>query len=137
MPFVVDASFAAGWFLPTQANETATRLIRRLDTDNAVVPDLFRHELRNLLLSAFRRQKLDRAMLFEQTARAERFPFEDAGPGEAVFILRLALEHGLTAYDAAYLALALTRRLELATNDAALVKAGRKEGIGVVTRGDL
>ena len=69
-------------------------------------------------------------MLFAQTARAERFPLADAGPGEAMFILRLALEHGLTIYDAAYLAPALTMRLELATNEPALVKAARREKLG-------
>ncbi len=44
----------------------------------------------------------------------------------------LAERHGLTAYDAAYLELALRLALPLASTDAALVAAAREEGVGLV-----
>lgn len=44
----------------------------------------------------------------------------------------LAREHGLSAYDAAYLELAQRRGFELATLDAKLARAARKMGIRVV-----
>ena len=134
MPFVVDVSFAAGWFLPSQANPTATDLAARLESEFALVPNLFRHELRNLLLCAFRRKKISEDMLHKQIERAERFPLHESGSGDTVFTIRLALEHGLTAYDATYLALAMTRRVAIATNESAIVKAARKERIDVITR---
>lgn len=41
----------------------------------------------------------------------------------------LGSEHGLTAYDAAYLDLALRKNLRLASLDDALIKAARKAGV--------
>jgi len=47
-------------------------------------------------------------------------------------VLDLALEHGLTAYDAAYLDLAMRRGLPLATADARLRAACRTAGVTLV-----
>ena len=44
-------------------------------------------------------------------------------------ILTLAERHTLTAYDAAYLALALDRQLPLATLDRKLTEAAEREGL--------
>jgi predicted nucleic acid-binding protein len=48
-------------------------------------------------------------------------------------LLDLALRHDLTAYDAAYLDVALRRGAPIATQDAALANAARAAGLGVVT----
>ncbi|MCF6370567.1 PIN domain-containing protein [Rhizobium halophilum] len=48
-------------------------------------------------------------------------------------ILTLAERHSLTAYDAAYLALALERQLPLATLDRKLTKAAQSEGLPSLT----
>ena len=44
MPFVVDPSFAAGWFLADEAHEVATAAARRLAVEPARAPQLFRYE---------------------------------------------------------------------------------------------
>jgi predicted nucleic acid-binding protein len=44
----------------------------------------------------------------------------------------LALTHGLTSYDAAYLEVALRRNLPLATLDADLVQASKDAGVTVL-----
>jgi len=44
----------------------------------------------------------------------------------------LSTEHDLTAYDAAYLELALRRHSPLASCDLALIEAGRKTGLEVL-----
>jgi predicted nucleic acid-binding protein len=44
----------------------------------------------------------------------------------------LAREHGLTAYDAAYLELAMRRGLPLATGDRQLAAASRRAGVALV-----
>jgi predicted nucleic acid-binding protein len=44
----------------------------------------------------------------------------------------LALEHGLTVYDAAYLELALRLALPIATRDGALKRATTKSGVSAV-----
>jgi predicted nucleic acid-binding protein len=134
MPFVVDPSFAAAWFLDDEANPLADELAKRLDRDVAVVPTLFRHELRNLLIVAFRRKRIaTQELLFDQLARAERFAFEENQAPHAPTIARFALEHRLTGYDATYLELAHSRRLPLATNDRALLAAARSEGVEIIT----
>jgi predicted nucleic acid-binding protein len=46
-----------------------------------------------------------------------------------VAIDALAAQHGLTAYDAAYLELALRRKLPLATLDAQLLDAMQRAGV--------
>ena len=46
--------------------------------------------------------------------------------------LRLARTHKLTVYDAAYLELALRRKVELATLDKRLAEAAQTEGVIVV-----
>lgn len=44
----------------------------------------------------------------------------------------LAQRHRLTFYDAAYLELAQRERIELATLDAALIRAAASEGVALV-----
>ena len=131
MTIVVDASVAAAWFLADEENRSADDVARRLTAERAIVPDLFRHELRNVLLTAFRRGRLSKEEYFDNVARAERFPLVDCG-GDASRIAELTVKRGLTAYDAAYLSLAIGERAELATFDAALAAAARLEQIKVI-----
>jgi predicted nucleic acid-binding protein len=132
MTLVVDASFAAAWFLPDERNPVADDVARRLTVDRALVPDLFRHELRNVLLMAFRRGRLSKDDCFDQLARAEGFALVDRGGGDAARIGSLTIEHRLSAYAAAYLSLAIEERATLATCDAALAAAAVPEGLTVV-----
>ena len=55
----------------------------------------------------------------------------DRAPNEAD-VLSLARRHQLTVYDAAYLELARRDGLALATLDAALQRAARAEGVGLI-----
>jgi predicted nucleic acid-binding protein len=55
-----------------------------------------------------------------------------AGPDAWADILPLADRHRLTVYDAAYLELALRRKLPLASLDAELRAAGVREGVAVL-----
>jgi len=52
-------------------------------------------------------------------------------------VLTLGLRHGLTGYDASYLALAIEERAILATNDKQLAQAALREGLGLRTMLDL
>ena len=133
MPFVVDPSFAAGWFLPDEANDVASAAARRLAIEPALAPHLFRYELRNLLFVAHLRQRIAAAELAAQLALAEKFAIRHPGAEDGGAIVGLALTHKLTTYDAAYLALARERGLELATNDRDLLAAARREGVNTIT----
>ncbi len=59
MAFVPDASIAAAWLLPDEDAALADRALDRLADETAKVPSLCWHELRNLLLSAERRKRID------------------------------------------------------------------------------
>jgi predicted nucleic acid-binding protein len=76
--------------------------------------------------------RLSEDLLSYQIDRLGRMPLRDAGGGEAPQIVRLALVHGLTAYDAAYLALAIAERLPLATLDKKLAAAARAENVPIL-----
>lgn len=129
---VVDASFAAAWFLPDENCAAADAVAARFAIDRILVPDLFHHELRSLLLTALRRRRLSEDDCFHQIARAERLPLTNCGGGDGGRIVRLAVSRSLSAYDAAYLSLAIDERAALATFDAALAAAARLERLEVV-----
>jgi len=135
MPFVVDSSVAAGWVLPDEANEAVTALGRRLEDAPASVPDLFWHEMRNLLILACRRERIDPDLLLQAIRKIERLPLQTTTSGDAVAVVQLALKHRLTAYDAAYLVLALSERRALATLDQELRAAASAEGVTVLPEG--
>ena len=59
MAFVSDASVAAAWVLPDEEAALADLALDRLGEETAKVPGVFWHELRNLLLSAERRGRID------------------------------------------------------------------------------
>ncbi|MES0101937.1 hypothetical protein NKK47_34415 [Mesorhizobium sp. M0019] len=65
-------------------------------------------------------------------ARLRRLPLEDAGAGRDGAIIELATAHGLSAYDAAYLALAIETALPLATLDRKLAVAAGGQGIRIL-----
>ena len=132
MTIVVDVSVAAAWYLADEQNRAADDVAGRLATERAVVPSLFRHELRNVLLTAFRRGRLSQEEYFNSVVQAERLPLVDCGGGDALRIAELAVKRRITAYDAAYLSLAIAERAELATFDAALAAAARLEHVEVI-----
>ena len=60
MAIVVDASLAAAWCLrEPEGMATADRTIERMRTETAVVPGIFRHEMRNVLVIAERRNRIE------------------------------------------------------------------------------
>ena len=132
MTFVVDASVAAAWCLPDEVDHTAEAVLSRLEVEEALVPDLFWHELRNVMLAAERRNRLEPADVSEALAWLRQLPIAADGDGDDVRILDLARRYGLTAYDAAYLALAVNRRCMLATLDRRLIQAAAAEQVAVI-----
>jgi predicted nucleic acid-binding protein len=128
VPIVVDSSVAACWALPDEFSELANEVLGLIEEEKMLVPTLFWHELRNILIVNERRGRLDSrqsAIAIELIGRLRQTidPDED---GDAV--MALARKHGLTAYDAAYLELALRSDTRLATLDTRLAAAAAIEG---------
>ncbi len=133
MSFVLDASAAAAYLL---ADETVPEIVRlRLASDLAYVPVTWPAETASALLAAYRRGRIDvnvlaglASVLARMEVEAEELELERwAGP-----VLRIAQERRLTVYDAAYLEIAFTKSLPLATLDAALRRAASEAGVAVL-----
>jgi len=132
MAFVVDASVAAGWLLPDERTEIADVLAMRMQAEDAIAPDLFWHEARSLLVTALRRNRINEAAVYISLDRLATIPLRNASPSDAVSVTRLAIRHGLSAYDAAYLDLALREHSPLATLDKKLAAAADAEAVTVL-----
>lgn len=135
MSFVLDTSVALAWCFEDEQTEAVMALLDRVVQSGAVAPLLWPIEVLNGLLSAEHRGRVDGARR-EQLARflqdlpisideetVERL-WRDAAP--------LAVQHGLSAYDAIYLELALRRALPLASSDKKLIAAARQVGVAVL-----
>lgn len=129
---VVDASVTAAWCFEDEDTLYARDVLRRAQDISFFVPAIWPVEMVNVLLVNERRKRITphdtaRAVtLFKELAiqvdRAGNLqPFGAA--------LLLARAHGLTAYDACYLELALREGLPLATLDARLRTAATAAGV--------
>lgn len=127
--FVADASIVAAWVLPDESNVVAEIALSRLASDDAVVPDLLWHEIRNVLLAAVRQQRISYEDLLTAIVRLRQAPIKTANGGDDLRVLELGRKHQLSAYDSAYLALAIEERIPLATLDRRLVMAAEAEGV--------
>lgn len=120
MTVVVDASIVAAAVLPDEAAAEADQVLELLASGAAIAPSLFWHEIRNLCWQAERRHRIhpgEADELLRDLRLAPPLTAEDRGDDVT---LRLARAHGLTAYDAAYAALAVDTGAPLATLDKAL-----------------
>jgi len=134
--FVLDASLALQWFLEDEADRKySLGVLSSLSEKRAVVPVLWFYEVGNGLLMAYRRKRISLDQVDGFLTRLRDLPIEAAPqtPSEMLELPALAQSHGLTNYDASYLALALHRSLPLATNDANLRRAVTSAGLRLVS----
>jgi predicted nucleic acid-binding protein len=107
----------------------------RVAAEGALVPHLWPLEIANGLEMAIRRKRITVPDRGETLAVLRRLPI-DIQPVQRErdwgIVLGLASRHRLTAYDASYLALALEKKLPLATLDEELADAARAEGVAVL-----
>jgi predicted nucleic acid-binding protein len=132
MPFVVDASVAACWLLPNEGNARAQAAYARFPKDTAIVPSLWWFEMRNIFVSNERRGRIDSVKTTRALALLSGLPIRiDHQPDDAA-LMTLARRHQLTAYDAAYLELAMREHVPLVTLDTALIRAAEAEGVTLI-----
>jgi predicted nucleic acid-binding protein len=135
MPFVVDASVTACWFMPDERHPIADAAYRRVARDTAVAPVLWWYEVRNVLVVSERRGRLDGVKTAGVLRLLAEFQVAIDADVEEKPLMQLARRHRLTIYDAAYLELALRRDYPLATLDAALSAAARTERVQLIGEG--
>lgn len=127
--FIADSSVGVAWAVHSQASDVTDELLEEVAAGAPlVVPTLWPFEVANSLLVLLRHKRI----IPEERDRAldalSRLPLvvDDDGPRLAFErTSKLAAEHGLSVYDAAYLELALRRKLPLASRDDALCNAAK------------
>lgn len=133
MPFVVDNSVVVGWYFESQATPDSDKVLDLLAHETAHVPALWVLEFSNVLRKALKAGKTDIARIREIIALVNALPISVDYTSESVESnLALALQYGLTSYDAAYLGLAIRLQLPIATNDGALKEAAGRAGVRIV-----
>lgn len=130
--FVIDASVVACWCLPDESHAYADAAHARILAGGAVTAPVFWFEIRNVLLVAERKGRIQATQMPKLLHLISNLAIkEDRAPNEQT-LLNLARRHGLSVYDAAYLELAKRERLSLATLDKALMSAAKAEKINLV-----
>jgi predicted nucleic acid-binding protein len=128
--FVLDASIVLTWCFPDEGAATAEHVAGMFSRgDTAVVPSFWPHEVLNALLVGEKRNRISKELLRSFLKDLAELPIAlEQLPKKIVFdrVQRLSREHNLTAYDAAYLELALDTGLPLATLDEKLANACKK-----------
>lgn len=136
MELVLDSSVALAWVLPDETSSRADRFLAKAPRESAFwVPALWWYEVANALTVAQRRRRLTEADRIRAIELYATLPVRTDAALDAHALWRyqaLAEEHGLSAYDAAYLELAQRRDLQLATFDRRLAAAARRAGVRTV-----
>jgi predicted nucleic acid-binding protein len=133
---VLDCSVAVAWCFEDEASRALDALLDQVRADGAVVPALWVTEIGNVLVQAALRGRLPPEAVQERLGLFDMLPIEvDAagqGPAWRAAVLALAVAEALSAYNAAYLELAIRRRLPLASGDATLRRAALRHGVPVL-----
>ena len=128
---VLDSSVTMAWVLRDEQSAQADAALEQVAEIGGIAPALWWVEVRNVLVIAECRGRLTQ----EDTAAAVQAIdvlgiHLDHAPDNAS-LLRLARTHGLSAYDALYLELAIRQQRPLATLDRKLSAAAQAEGIAL------
>ncbi len=128
---VIDCSYALAMVMPDEQRPAS---LRQVGSARLLVPPIWPYEVANAFRSAVRRGRVTGPEILGVCARIEALQIELAGAHDASVRQRYlaAMSHGLTAYDAAYVELALQHRGPLATLDAALARVAASAGIEVL-----
>jgi predicted nucleic acid-binding protein len=132
--FVLDNSIVMAWSFEDESDEYADAVLDRLATTSAVVPALWPLEVANALLMGECRKRSTEAETIKWTRLLASLPIifdEETNAHAWGDMLNLARGHNLTAYDAAYLELAIRRGLTMATIDRKLRTAAEPVGVAI------
>jgi predicted nucleic acid-binding protein len=132
---VIDASSVLAWCFEDESGPEADALIEKVAAEGAAVPGVWSLEIANGLVMAERRGRIKPAESVAFAAMIEELPIvADRATGARALheTMSLARAHRLTAYDAAYLDLAMRLGLPLASGDRKLAAAAERVGVVVL-----
>lgn len=128
---VVDCSVVMSWCFRDEADAYSERVLDGLIEGMDFAPGILPLEVANALVIGERRKRLRRTDSDRFITLLGELPLTIVpDPPERVLneAIAIARKHRLSAYDAAYLDLALRRGIPLATRDADLRRAARRYG---------
>lgn len=114
--YVLDTSVAVAWYLEEVFSPSARAWQERMMKGKIVllIPSLHYWEFANVLRTLVQKREISEVLAREIYELHLEAPLERAEPDERQ-ILDVALEYGATAYDAVYIALSLSRGVQLIT----------------------
>jgi predicted nucleic acid-binding protein len=131
---VIDCSIVMAWYFADETSAYADQVARDLPARVVFVPALWPLEVANVLLIGERRKRSTQAQAAKLLASLAEMPItidDETNLHAWSGTMSLAREQGLTAYDAAYLELAMRRGLPLATLDDKLKAAALAVGVNL------
>ena len=131
---VVDASTALAWCFPDEGSDYADRVLVAVEGRTILVPALWNLEIANAILVGERKKRLRPAEIRRFAALLGGLSLVQdvqSASEDLSAVLPLARKYGLSAYDAAYLELAIRRGAPLATLDGKLLRAAQQAGVKI------
>ena len=132
--FVLDGSITLVWGFDDEASDYAEAILRQIPGLQAFVPGIWPLEVANALLVGERRGRSTPADAARFLSILGTFPIDVDGETTSHAwheTMHLARAHGLSAYDGAYLELAIRLGLPLATLDGKLKAAALAVGVPI------
>ena len=131
---VCDCSVTAAWCLRDESNPQADGVLSLATEAEFLVPSIWAFEMANVLVAAERRGRIQPGDSEKALAAMRRLPLRVVAADAALplRLLTLSRSSGLSAYDAAYLQLALDEGLPLATLDRELIAAAGDAGVALI-----
>ena len=130
--FVLDASVTMSWCFEDQQTDFSEAVLAAIKQEAApVAPPIWMYEVINVLSAAQKKKLMDQATATTFWNKVSKLVVvvENSDRNTAHEIMELSEKYHLTAYDAAYLELALREGLALATLDKDLKKAANAAGV--------
>ena len=128
--FVLDCSVTMSWCFEEESEngQYSEQILKRLETEDAVVPRLWHLEVLNVLLASERRRRIAAQQSDSFLEYLSLLPIRTDSMPVTIQdheVLALARKYQLSSYDTAYLALAVGEGLKIATQDRGLIAAAK------------
>ena len=129
---VIDCSILIAGTARDESSALADRILEKLESFEveATVPSIFFLEVANVLVNNLRKKRIDIFDIEKYTELFSSLTIRQDKNGKMQDIINIAVEYGLSAYDAAYLEIAMRENLPLVTLDRRLKEAAEKSGVG-------
>ena len=127
---VIDASVIVSWFLLDESNGKYEFILNNIDKIKIHVPSIFQYEFINILLNAQKSKRIEHSTAVKVLEIVSKYPIVIESStndiGENIKVFEMAQGYDLTAYDAAYLELAIRLNVPLITYDKFLSNIAKK-----------